>query len=56
MTHHPGRTILAFFTITGITLAIAYLNGGSVLGNVALAAALAFVAGYLCHATEEDLP
>ena len=55
MNHHYGRTVLAFVTIISITLAIAYLNGGSVLGNVALAAALAFVAGYLCHATEEDL-
>ena len=53
---HTGRAVLAFFTITGITMAIAYLNGGSVLGNVALAAALAFVAGYLTRSTEEDLP
>lgn len=53
---HVGRTIFVCCIITAIALGIAYLNGGCVLGNVAIAAALAFVAGYLTHSTEEDLP
>ena len=55
MTHH-GRTILVLCVITAIALGIATLSNTQGLGGIAGAAVFAFLAGYLTHATEEDLP
>ena len=53
---HTGRTIFVLCVITAIALGIAALSNTQGLGGIAGAALFAFVAGYLTHSTEEDLP